>query len=140
MVLSVLAVGILALLIGIAFCFAGYRFFRILIALWGFFAGFLLTAQAFTASSGGHFLVSAAGLIIALIVGLVVAALAYYLYVAAVVILSASVGFWIGTGLMTAIGFGSHSVPALIVGLIVAVILAILTLALNLTKMLIIIS
>src|SRR6266568_4090057 len=139
MVLSVLAVGILALLIGIAFCFAGYRFFRILIALWGFFAGFLLTAQAFTASSGGHFLVSAAGLIIALIVGLVVAALAYYLYVAAVVILSASVGFWIGTGLMAAVGYGSHGALALLVGVICAIVLAILTLTLNLTRLLIII-
>ena len=135
-----LVVGLLTLLIGIAFCFAGYHFFRILIAVWGFLAGFMLTAQTFAAYTGGHFLASALGLIIAVIVGLIVAALAYYLYVAAVVILSASVGFWIGTGLMTAIGFGSHSVAALIVGLIVAVILAILTLALDLTRWLIIIS
>ncbi len=118
-----LVVGLLTLLIGIAFCFAGYHFFRILIAVWGFLAGFLLTAQTFAVYAGGHFLVSAFGLIIAVLVGLIVAALAYYLYVAAVVILSASVGFWIGTGLMTA-----------------AVILAILTLALDLTKWLIIIS
>jgi hypothetical protein len=139
MALRVLIVGILALLIGIAFCFAGYRFFRILIAVWGFLAGFLLTAQAFTAYSGGHFLVSAIGLIIAVIVGLVFAVLAYYLYVAAVVILSASVGFWIGTGLLAALGYSSQSTLALIVGLILAIILAILALALNLTKFLIII-
>ena len=53
----------------------------------------------------------AAGLIIALIVGLVVAA---------VVILSASVGFWIGTGLMVAIGFSSQSTPTLLVGVLFA--------------------
>jgi hypothetical protein len=66
--------------------------------------------------------------------------LAYYLYVAAVAILGASVGFWIGTGLMSALGFSSQSAPALLVGVIVAVILVLIILAWNLTKLLIIIS
>ncbi len=140
MVFSILVVAILALIIGLAFCFAGYRFFRLLIALWGFFAGFLLTTQALAAPAGSHVLVSTAGVIIAVIVGLIVAALAYWLYVAAVVILSASVGFWIGSGLLIAIGYGSHSTPALLTGILVAVILALLTLTLNLAKWLIILS
>ena len=140
MVFSILVVAILALIIGLAFCFAGYRFFRLLIALWGFFAGFVLTTQALAAFTGGHVLVSIAGVIIAMIVGLIMAALAYWLYVAAVVILSASVGFWIGSGLMIAIGYGSHSTPALLIGLLAALILALLTLALNLAKWLIILS
>jgi hypothetical protein len=139
LLVRVFVAGILILLIGIAFCFAGYRFFRVLVAIWGFLAGFLLTAQAFAVSSGGHFLVSVVGLVIAVVVGLIVAALAYYLYVAAVVILCASVGFWVGTGLMTALGYGGHSGPALTVGIILAILLAFLTLALNLTKFLIII-
>jgi hypothetical protein len=137
---NVLVVGIVALLIGIAFCFAGYRFFRVLIAIWGFLTGFLLTAQAFGFSGGRYLHMSVPGLIIALIVGLVLAFLAYYLYVAAVVILGASVGFWIGTGLATAAGYGSHSSLALLIGIICAVVLAILILALNLTRLLIIIS
>ncbi len=132
--------GLLALIIGIAFCFAGYRFFRILIAIWGFVVGFLLTTQAFTFSAGNHFLASAIVLIVAIVVGLILATLAYYLYVAAVVILAASVGFWIGTGVMTAFGFAPHNIITLLAGVILAVILAILTLALNLTKILIIIS
>lgn len=140
MSLKLLAVGILAIVIGTALCFAGYRAFRALIALWGFFAGFLLTVQGVGVFSGGHFLVSVGGLVIAFIVGLILAALAYYLYVAAVVILSASVGFWVGTGLMMALGFGNHSTPALIVGLIFAIALAILALALDLTRLLIVIS
>jgi hypothetical protein len=40
--------------------------------------------------------------------------------VAAVVILSASVGFWIGTGLMVAIGFSSQGTPTLLVGVLFA--------------------
>src|SRR6266699_1916643 len=137
MSLELLAVGILALVIGTALCFAGYRAFRALIAIWGFFAGFLLTIQAVGIYSGGHFLVSVRGLVIAFIVGLVLAALAYYLYVAAVVILGASVGFWVGTGLMMVIGYGNHSTPTLLAGVIFAGILAILTLGLNLAKILI---
>jgi hypothetical protein len=137
---ELLAVGILVLVIGIALCFAGYRAFRGLIAVWGFFAGFLFTIQAVGAYSEGHLQVSVLEWVIALIVGLLLAALAYQLYVAAVVILSASVGFWIGTGLMMAIGYGNHSMPALLVGLIFAVVIAILTLSLNVAKILIIIS
>lgn len=140
MSVELLTMGILVLMIGIALCFAGYRAFRAVIAVWGFFAGFLLTIQALGTYSGGHLLVSALEWIIALIVGLVLAALAYQLYVAAVVILSASVGFWIGSGLMMAVGYNNHSLPALIAGIICALILAILTLSLNLAKMLIILS
>lgn len=140
MVVSVLVVAILALFISLAFCFASYHFFRLLIALWGFFVGFLLTTQALATSAGSHVLVSTVGVIIAVIVSLIVAALAYWLYVAAVVILSVSVGFWIGSRLMIAIGYGSHSIPALLIGMLVAVILALLTLALNLAKWLIILS
>ena len=42
-------IGVLVLLVGATFCFVGYRFFRILIAVWGFFAGFNLCAAAMTA-------------------------------------------------------------------------------------------
>jgi hypothetical protein len=139
MSIELLVMGVLVLVIGIALCFAGYRAFRALIAIWGFFAGFLLTIQALGTYSGGHLLVSALEWIIALIVGLVLAALAYQLYVAAIVILSASVGFWLGTGLMMAVGYNNHSLPALIAGIICALTLAILTLSLNLAKILIII-
>ena len=136
MSLKLLAVGILALVIGTAFCFAGYRAFRILVVIWGFFAGFMLMLQAVVSYSGG--LVSIEALVIAFVVGLLLAVLAYHLYVAAVLILSASIGFWVGTGLMMALGFGNHSTPALIVGLVFALALAVLALVLNLTKFLLV--
>ena len=136
MSLKLLAIGILALVIGIALCFVGYRAFRILIAIWGFFAGFLLMLQAVVDASGGR--VSIEGLAIAFVVGLILAVLAYYLYVAAVLILSASVGLWVGIGLMMALGFSNHSTAALIVGLVLAFALAVLAFALNLTKFLLV--
>jgi hypothetical protein len=136
MSLKLLAIGILALVIGIALCLVGYRAFRILIVIWGFFAGFLLMLQAVVDASGGR--VSIEGLVIAFVVGLILAVLAYYLYVAAVLILSASVGLWVGVGLMMALGFSNHSTAALIVGFVLAFALAVLAFALNLTKFLLV--
>jgi hypothetical protein len=69
-------IGLLVLLVGAAFCFAGYRFFRILIAIWGFFAGFDLGAAGMTALFGQNFLGTTTGWILGLVVGLVLAVLA----------------------------------------------------------------
>jgi hypothetical protein len=48
-------IGLLIFVVGAAFCFVGYRFFRILIAIWGFLAGFNLGAVAMTALFGQNF-------------------------------------------------------------------------------------
>src|SRR5438477_8422411 len=61
---------------GATFCFVGYRFFRILIAVWGFFAGFNLCAAAMTALFGQNFLGTTTGWILGLVVGLVFAVVA----------------------------------------------------------------
>jgi hypothetical protein len=57
-------IGVLVLLVGATFCFVGYRFFRILIAVWGFFAGFNLCAAAMTALFGQNFLGTTTGWIL----------------------------------------------------------------------------
>src|SRR5438132_13651524 len=69
-------IGLLVLLVGAAFCFAGYRFFRILIAVWGFFAGFNLGAAGMTALFGQSFVGRTTGWILGLVLGLVLAVLA----------------------------------------------------------------
>ncbi len=130
-------IGLLVLLLGAAFCFAGYRFFRILIAFWGFFAGFLIGASGVAALFGGGFLATVIGWIVGFVVGLLIAVLAYFFYYVAVVVLGASVGYWIGTALMTAIGFSSQGFLSVLVGIILAVVLAILIIALKLPKLLI---
>jgi hypothetical protein len=134
-----LFVGLLALLLGAAFCFIGYRFFRILIPIWGFFAGFFFGAQGVVSLFGGGFLATVTSWVIGLVVGLIFAALAYFFYYAAVVILGGSVGYWIGTGLIAAIGLSQQGFIAVIVGLVVGVALAILIIVLNLPKILIIV-
>ena len=44
--------SLLIILLGLGLCFAGYRFFMILLPIWGFFAGFHFGATIFTNSLG----------------------------------------------------------------------------------------
>lgn len=137
MVFQDVLIGLLVLLLGAAFCFAGYRFFRILIAIWGFFAGFNLGAAAMVALFGGGFLGTVSGWVLGFVVGLVFAALAYFFYYFAIVLLGASVGYSLGSGFMEAIGLNNPGFLSVVAGVIVAVALVILILALNLPKLLI---
>jgi len=137
MVFQDFLIGLLLLVVGAAFCFVGYRFFRILIAIWGFFAGFNLGASGMVALFGQNFLGTATGWVLGIVVGLVIAVLAYFLYYVAIVVLGASVGYAIGSGLMGAIGLNNPGFLSVIVGVVLAVILTILILALNLPKLLI---
>jgi hypothetical protein len=130
-------VGLLILILGAAFCFVGYRFFQILIAIWGFFAGFNLGAAGMAALFGGGFLGTVSGWILGFVVGLILAALAYFFYYFAVVVLGASVGYSVGSGLMAAIGLNNPGFLSVVVGIFLAVIAVILIMALNLPKLLI---
>jgi len=131
-------IGALILLAGAAFCFVGYRFFRILIAIWGFFAGFNLGTAAMTALfTNSPFLGTTTGIVVGLVIGVVFAALAYFFYYFAVVLLGASAGYELGSGLIGAIGLNNPGFVAVIVGVVLAVIFALLILVLNLPKLLI---
>jgi hypothetical protein len=130
-------IGALVLLVGAAFCFVGYRFFRILIAIWGFFAGFNLGTAAMTSLFNNAFLGTTTGIVLGLVIGLVFAALAYFFYYFAVVLLGASAGYSLGSGLIGAIGLNNPGFVAVIVGVVLAVVFAFLILVLNLPKILI---
>ena len=137
MVFQDFLIGLLIFVIGAAFCFAGYRFFRILIAIWGFLAGFNLGASGMVALFGQNFLGTITGWALGIVVGLVIAILAYFLYYFAIVVLGASVGYEIGSGLMGAIGLNNPGFLSVLAGVVFAVLLTILVLALNLPKLLI---
>jgi hypothetical protein len=130
-------IGALVLLIGAAFCFVGYRFFRILIAIWGFFAGFNLGTAAMTALFNNAFLGTTTGIILGLVIGVVFAVLAYFFYYIAIVLLGASAGYELGSGLIGAIGLNNPGFISVIVGVVLAVVFALLILLLNLPKILI---
>jgi hypothetical protein len=129
-------VGLFALLIGAAFCFAGLRFFLFLMPIWGFFAGFEAGAAATSALFGQHFLATVTGWVIGIVIGLIFAALAYLYYWCAVGLLGSSLGYTIGAGLVTWIGLPGFI--AFIVGVVCALAMLVAVIALDVPTKLII--
>jgi Domain of unknown function (DUF4203) len=138
MFFQTVAVSLLLILMGLALCFAGYRFFVILLPIWGFFAGFQFGASILNNIFGQGFLTTVLGWVIGLLVGIFAAVLAYLFYAVAVVLLAGFVGYQLGAGIMTWIGFKSDFVTFL-VGLIFALAIVALAIYLRLPKVLIII-
>jgi hypothetical protein len=73
------------------------------IPIWGFFAGFMLGAGATSFFDDSEFLSTVLGWVLGFFVGLLFAVLAYLFYEIAVVLAFASIGFTLGSGLMTAL-------------------------------------
>lgn len=136
--MTVLLVALLAFLLGLAFCFVGYRFFLVMLPIWGFFAGLWLGAYAVTAILGTGFLATATGLVVGIVVGMIGAVLAYLFYAVGVAIVAAWFGAALSSGVMTAIGFDPGFVVTL-VAIISAVVAVGLTLLLNIQKYVIIV-
>jgi hypothetical protein len=76
MFFQTILVALLAILLGAALSFAGYRFFMSLLPSWAFFAGFSATATAITGFWGTAFLATITSWVIGILVGLLFAALA----------------------------------------------------------------
>jgi hypothetical protein len=131
-------VSLIAILIGLALTLSGYRFFIILLPIWGFFAGFSATGTTIRGVWGTGFFNTVFSWVIGLLVGLLFAVLAYLFYYAAIVILGATVGYTLGIGFMTWIGFQLGFISVM-VGLILAVIFAFGVWYLKVPKLLIII-
>jgi len=56
-----IGLGVLAIIVGIAFCFRGYVAMRLIIPLWGAFSGFILGAGLVASLAGEGFLSSLLG-------------------------------------------------------------------------------
>lgn len=90
--------------LGALLLFAGYRFARVLLALWGLIGGFMAGSAIFTDFTGDAFIATTLGIITGVIVGVVFAALAYLYYGVAVVLLTAGIGYAIGSSFITVFG------------------------------------
>jgi hypothetical protein len=133
-------IGLVALAIGLVLCFAGYRFFRVMIALWGFLVGVLVGSQVTVTYGGANLIGGALPWIVGIVLGIILALLAYTLYQLAIAILGAGVGYSIGTTLMVALGYGKQPTAVLIGGFVLAVIFALIILVFHLVKLLLIIN
>jgi hypothetical protein len=136
--LTTIILALFAVLLGAAFCFVGYRFFLVMLPIWGFFAGLWLGAYTVTLIFGTGFLATTTGLVVGVVVGIIGAVLSYLFYLVGVVIVAAALGGALGSGIMGALGFDPGLVTA-IVAIVSALVAVALTLLLNLQKYVIII-
>ena len=116
-----IAVGIIALLTGAVFCFRGYLAMRLVIPMWGAFAGFLLGAGIVSGDAG--FLGNALGWFVGLGLAIVFGVIAYLFYEVSVIIGMMGIGFVLGTSSMVAFGV-TWSWLIVLSGVVLAVVLA----------------
>jgi hypothetical protein len=120
-----LLLGALAIAIGLAFAFWGFRVFLILLPIWGFFAGFLLGANGVDYLLGDGFLATTMGWVVGFILGLLFAVLSYLYYWVAVILLGGALGYQLTIGLLQWIGFEADGFLAFLLALVGAAVFAV---------------
>ena len=136
---QVICATMIGLLFGAFVCFAGYRFFLVLLPIWGFFFGFAVGIQAVQALLGDAFFATVTSWAVGFVVALAFALFSYLFYIFAVALISGSLGYGLVVAIMGAIGF-SFGFLTWIIALVVGVVFAVVTLRFNLAKYVIIIA
>ena len=131
--LATITLALFAVLLGAAILLAGYRFFLVMLPIWGFFGGLWLGAYAVTLILGTGFLATTTGLVVGFVVGIIGAVLSYLFYMVGVLIIAGAFGGALGSGIMSALGFDPGLIMA-IVTIVSALIAAGLTLLFSLQK------
>jgi hypothetical protein len=124
---------------GLVLCFGGYRFFLILLPIWGFFFGLVFGAQSMQMLFGAGFFAEVTSWVVGFVVGAIFAVLSYFFYFIAVALLAGALGYTAATGLLLAIGL-DMGVLVWIIGVVAGIALAAVTVIFNLQKWVIIIA
>ncbi len=114
MFFEILLFAFLAIVIGLAFTFIGYRFFKFLLPIWAFFVGISTGMTAMDNLFNSTFLGVSSGLILGLILGIVFALLAYFVYALAIVLFGGYLGYMLLQGLFLMIGWESGLIPFMV--------------------------
>jgi len=129
-------VGLLAIGIGLAWAFYGLKLFTILLPIWAFFFGLVAGAQWGIDVFGEGFFATVLSWGIGIVVGIVLAAISFFWYYAAIVIAGGAVGYMLGVGFFEYLGLGD-GVIVVIIGLILGAIFAIGTFLLGVPVLLV---
>jgi hypothetical protein len=117
--------GLLAIIAGGAMLVAGQLVLRLVIPIWGFFAGFAFGAGIVADFADEHFLGTVLGWVLGLVFAVIFALLAYFYYYVAIVLAMGAAGFAIGWGIVVAFGISWNWVAVLVglaVGLLVGLV------------------
>ena len=121
-----IVLGLLAILAGGVMLFAGQFVLRIVIPIWGFFAGFAFGAGLWAGLADERFLGTVLGWVTGLVFALIFAVFAYLYYAVAVILAMGAFGFAIGAGLVVALGIDWNWV-AVLVGLLFGAVLGVVS-------------
>jgi Domain of unknown function (DUF4203) len=130
--------ALLVILAGGLFCFYGYLAFRVIIPIWGAVVGFSLGAGLIAAATDEGFLRTGLAWIVAIGLAVLFAVLAYLFYWVAVVLAMGSIGFALGTAVMSALGVDWNWVVVL-VGVAAGALLAVLAIVADLPMILLVV-
>ena len=136
---ELLCATMIGLLFGAIICFGGYRFFLILLPFWGFFFGFGLGAQTVQALLGDAFFATVTSWVVGFVLAVAFAVLSYLFYIVAVALIAGSLGYGLVVAIMGAIGF-NFGLITWVLGIVVGVIFAWVTIRYNLAKYVIILA
>jgi len=140
MTFTLLCMALIALVFGLMVVFGGYRLFLVLLPVWGFFAGFLVGAQAIHFLIGDAFLGTITGWVVGFVIGMIFAVLSYMFYVVAVAVISFSAGYAGTVALLQWIfNFEDSGFLVWILAVVVGVIVALAVIRFNFQKYAIII-
>ena len=121
-------VGIVAIVIGLAWAFYGFKAFVILLPIWAFLVGFAAGASWIQELFGDSFMATVTSWVGGLVIGIVLALLSYFWYFAAVVIVGGALGYTLVAGFLGSLGF--DGILAFALGLVAAAIVAVITIVL----------
>lgn len=136
--METIVIGGLAVVVGLLLCFAGYVALRVVIAVWGAFAGFLLGAGVAATFTGEGLLASVLDWSVAVALAVVFGLLAYLFYAAWVIIGMAAIGFVLGSTGMVVLDV-PWTWAIVLVGVLVGVLLAVLAIVGNVPMLLLVI-
>lgn len=131
--------GLVGVVAGLLFCFAGARILRAAITVWGAFAGFVVGAQLVASWSDRTVLHGVTAWIVAFVLAIVFAALAWLYYYFAVIVGVGSLGYGVATAVMTHAGWGTDG-TRVAVALAAAVVVGLIALVLQLPTLLLIVA
>ena len=118
--------GLLAIVAGGVMLFAGQFVLRLVIPIWGFFAGFAFGAGLVAELADERFLGTVLGWVLGLVFAVVFAVLAYLYYYIAIILAMGAFGFAIGSGVVVALGIDWNWV-AVLIGVVVGLVLGLVS-------------
>ena len=134
MSLEGIVVGLLGIVLGAAFCVGGYRWFLILLPIWGLFAGFMAGAGATATLLGEGFLASALGFVVGIVVAIVFALLSWFYWWGAVLVVAGWFGYVLTHFILVAIGFNGEGWLTILISIVAGVAVALVAFLANAPK------